>query len=295
MNSIGHAAALEADESTASAISWAAVLGGAFASASLAMILLAGGAGLGLLSVSPWSGTGIAASTFGIGAIIWLIVVQVASSGFGGYLAGRLRTRWSGLHGGEVYFRDTAHGFLSWAVGAVISAAILTSTISSLVGGVAQTGASAVTGIGSAAVQAGGQAAQGVSGSTPISYYVDTMFRADHATNTADSGQARAEIGQIVTTSLMNGQMSPDDRTYVARIIAAQTGLSQADAEQRVDQVVGQAKAAADKVAESTRAAADKARVTAAAISVWTFISMLIGAFSASLCATFGGRARDLV
>ena len=277
-----------------SAVSWAAILGGAFASAALAMILLAGGAGLGLLSVSPWTGSGVAASTFGIGAIIWLIVVQVASSGFGGYLAGRLRTKWAGVHSGEVYFRDTAHGFLSWAVGAVISAALLTSAISSLVGGVAQTGATAVSGIGSAAVQAGGQAARSATGGTPVSYYVDTMFRSDHPAANGDNGQTRAEIGRIVTTSLMNGQMSPDDRTYVAQAIAAQTGLSQADAEKRVDQVVGQAKAAADKAAETAREAADKARVTAAAVAVWTFFSMLIGAFCASVFATFGGRARDL-
>jgi len=119
-------------------VSWAAVIGGAFVSASLALILLALGTGLGLSSVSPWSNLGASASTVGKGAIVWLILTQIMASALGGYLAGRLRTKWVNVHTDEVYFRDTAHGFLVWAVGMVITAAFLASAASSFAGGAAQ-------------------------------------------------------------------------------------------------------------------------------------------------------------
>ena len=110
------------NEASSSGISWAAVLGGAFVSASLALILLALGTGLGFSSVSPWSNLGAWASMVGKGAVVWLILTQVLASAMGGYLAGRLRTKWTHVHTDEVYFRDTAHGLLVWAVGMVITA-----------------------------------------------------------------------------------------------------------------------------------------------------------------------------
>jgi hypothetical protein len=125
-------------ESSISAISWPAIIGGAFAAASLALILLALGSGFGLASVSPWPNSGASTTTFTIVAGIWLIVVQLIvvqwiSSALGGYLTGRLRSKWVGVHTHEVFFRDTANGFLTWAVAAVIGAAVLTSTASSLI------------------------------------------------------------------------------------------------------------------------------------------------------------------
>ena len=110
-------------ESHSSGVSWAAVIGGAFVTAALSLILLALGTGLGFSSVSPWSNVGASASTVGTAAILWLVLMQIMSSSMGGYLAGRLRTKWSGIHTDEVYFRDTAHGFLAWAVALVITAA----------------------------------------------------------------------------------------------------------------------------------------------------------------------------
>src|SRR5664280_3694072 len=127
------------NEAYSAGVSWAAVIGGAFVSASLALILLALGTGLGLSSVSPWSNLGASASTVGKGTIVWLILTQIMASALGGYLAGRLRTKWVNVHTDEVYFRDTAHGFLVWAVGMVITAAFLASAATSMVGGKATT------------------------------------------------------------------------------------------------------------------------------------------------------------
>ena len=103
----------------ASAVSWGAIVAGAAAIAALSLILLILGTGLGLSSVSPWTYSGVSATTFGVSTILWLIFTQLFACGIGGYLAGRLRTKWIAVHTDEVYFRDTAHGFLAWAVAAL--------------------------------------------------------------------------------------------------------------------------------------------------------------------------------
>ncbi len=96
-----------------SAVSWAAIFAGSVGAAALSLLLLILGTGLGFSAVSPWSTEGISATTLGFSAIAWLSFTQIAASGMGGYLAGRLRTRWFGAHNDEVFFRDTAHGFLT--------------------------------------------------------------------------------------------------------------------------------------------------------------------------------------
>ena len=110
-------------QSSRSAVAWQAIIAGAFAAAGATLILLALGSGLGFASISPWSDHGVSATTFTITAAIWLLVTQWLSAGLGGYLAGRLRTRWVGTHVHEVFFRDTAHGLVTWAVATALVAA----------------------------------------------------------------------------------------------------------------------------------------------------------------------------
>src|SRR5450755_5118099 len=153
------------NEAPSSGVSWPAVVAGAFAAAALWLILLALGTGIGLSSISPWSNMGASASAMSIGAIVWLIVTQIIAAMLGGYLAGRLRTKWVNIHTDEVYFRDTAHGFLVWAVGLVITAAFLASAATSMVGGGAQLGA--ITSGKATSAQWDGQA------SDPKEYFVD--------------------------------------------------------------------------------------------------------------------------
>ena len=130
------------ETSNTSAVTWSAVFAGAATTAALSLILLILGVGLGLSAVSPWSQSGVNAITLGITTIIWLTATQVIASGMGGYLAGRLRTRWDGVHNNEVYFRDTAHGFLSWGVATLVTVVLLTSTIGSILGTTINAGAS---------------------------------------------------------------------------------------------------------------------------------------------------------
>lgn len=271
-------------ETATSGISWGAALGGAFVAAALALILLLLGTGLGMTAVSPWAHEGASAKTLGIAALLWLVLTHLASSAIGGYMAGRLRTKWVDVHTNEVYFRDTAHGLLAWSVGIVITAAFLTSAAASLVGGAAKAGAATVAAAGAGA--AAGAQAQGGKDDANI-YFVDSMFRSDKPRE--DDAALRKEAGVIFANGLRQGDLSPADRGYLTQVIASRTGLSQPEAEKRVAEAVAQAKAAEVKARE----AADAARKAAAHLSLWSFLALLIGAFTASYAATMGGRQRD--
>lgn len=263
------------NEANSSGVSWAAVIGGGFVTAALSLILLALGTGLGLSSVSPWSNVGVSASTIGTAAILWLIFMQIISSSMGGYLAGRLRTKWANIHTDEVYFRDTAHGFLAWAVALVITAAFLAAAAASMVGA---TASSAAGGTGRATgVQAEGREFD------PNEYFIDTLFRSESAKPDSNSTSVRGEAGRIFANALRQADISAD-KSYLAQLVAARTGLSQADAEKRVSDVFARA-----------QQTADTARKTVAHSLLWAFLALLIGAFCASFAATIGGRQRDHV
>jgi hypothetical protein len=269
-------------EASVSAISWAAIVGGAIAAAAASLLLLALGSGFGLASVSPWANSGASATTFTIMTGIWLIVVQWVSSGLGGYLTGRLRTKWVGVHTHEVFFRDTAHGFLAWALAAVIGAAILASAASSLL----SAGARVAGTIASGATQG---ASQGVLQANPSAYYVDSLFRSDHPSGSGNDQDVRAETARILATGIKNGDVPTADKTYLAQLVTARTGLSQADAERRVDDVI-----AREKSAElEARQVANAARKAGAYVSIFVGLSMVIGAFIAAAAAGLGGRHRD--
>jgi hypothetical protein len=261
-----------------SGVSWAAVAAGAVGAAALALLLIAFGAGLGLSAISPWSDTGVSASTFKTGTGIYLVIVAVMSSAVGGYLAARLRTRWVGVHTHEVFFRDTAHGFLAWAFATLLSATALSSAGAYLANGT------------EAAV--GSTASQATESVNPADIYVDKLFRTSPAaqpapnsaaTSNANSNQSKAEVARLWTSEFHESyDLSAADKTYVAQIVAARTGLSQTDAEKRVNDVIAEAKTAADN-----------ARRGAAKLSFWLTAAMLFGAFAASLAAVEGGALRD--
>jgi hypothetical protein len=275
----------KAAENVVSAVSWPAIIAGAFSIVAAGLILLALGSGLGLAAVSPWPNSGPSATTFGVYAAVWLVVVQWVSAAFGGYLTGRLRTKWVRVHTDEVYFRDTAHGFLAWAVAAVIMAAAVSSAASSAVGNVVR----ATGSVASAAAQGAGAAAAQSGDIDPIGYLVDTLFRSDHPDANANPQEIRTEASRIVLSGVRNGGVPASDRTYLAQLVSARTGISQADAEKRVNEVIAKAKDAENKV----RQAADTARKTASAIAFFTAFSMLIGAFIAAVAATVAGHRRD--
>lgn len=294
----------EAAAGNSSAVSWGAIFAGAVATAALSLILLILGTGLGLSSVSPWAQAGISAAAFGVTSIVWVSASQIIAAGLGGYLAGRLRTKWVSVHTDEVYFRDTAHGFLAWALASLVTAAMLVSVIGSIVSGGAQAGASAAASVASAASPAVSAGASEVGKATgdsgAMSYFVDSLFRKDAtaaagvpATDINASGAATAEIARIFAVALRTGAVTPDDQRYLTQVVAQRTGLSQADAEQRMRATFARAQATLREVEFAAKEATDKARKASAYAALWLFISLLIGAFTASVAATFGGRQRD--
>jgi predicted acylesterase/phospholipase RssA len=196
------------------------------------------------------------------------------ASSIGGYLAGRLRSRWIGVHSDEVYFRDTAHGFIAWAFASVLGAILLASPATSVISGSA-------AGLSQGAATAAGQS------SGPMDGYVDTLMRSDTpasgAQNASGGNDSRGEMVRLFTSSFRSGsELKLADRDYISKVVAARTGLSQADADKRVNEVVTQAKADIDATRKAT-----------AQLAFWLTASLLLGAFCASLAATEGGGLRD--
>jgi len=332
-----------------SAVSWGAIFAGAVAAAALSLILLILGVGLGLSSVSPWSFEGVSKETFGWTSVAWLTFTALAASGLGGYLAGRLRTKWTQIHGDETYFRDTAHGFVSWAVATLLTAGLLTSAIGGVLGAGAKvagvTAGAAVSTAGVAAAGVGTAAAGGQEGD--LNYWVDSLFRnatppgpdaagapppapgaapgngpmdpaappppavasvGSRDARTApppprpmpgngpmgDRREVRAEVNRIIVNSLQGDGLDPADTQYLSQLIARETGMSPAEAQARVTEVQTRMRAALEKAKTTAKQAADDARKATAYAALWLFITLLIGAFFASLSATWGGRRRDL-
>src|ERR1051325_8941486 len=226
-----------AGESSISATSWGAIAAGGIGAAAFSIFLHELGVGIGLSFQNPW-GSAPSGTTISIAAGVSLCLISIMASALGGFLAGRLRTRWVDLHDDETYFRDTAHGFLAWAFALILMAIAIGFGATTLLHGVTSGAASnpALT--------------------PATSYYTDMLFRSDNPTAPPASQGAQTqneEVGRIVSRSLTSsGGMSQADRTYVAQRVAARTGLPQDQAQQRVDQVVTQAKQTADDTRRAT-------------------------------------------
>jgi hypothetical protein len=258
----------ETAELSIAGVSWAAVLAGAAASLAITLVLLSFGAGMGFAVVSPWGNSGVSATTFKIGTGLFFIVMAMLSSSIGGYLAGRLRTKWVGVQTTEVQFRDTAHGFLAWAVASVLGASLLASPASSLIGST----------LGGATRAAAASANSGA-----MDDYVDSLLRpANLPAQGQNASDPRPELVRLLISDFRGNDVNPTDRTYIAQVVASRTGLSQPDAEKRVNDVITKAKADLDA-----------ARKAAMQTAIWLTLSLFIGAFSATLAAMEGGGLRD--
>lgn len=304
------------------AVSWAAIFAGALTAAVMSLLLFILGIGLGLSSISVWSGQGAEGSTIAWAAVSWFAFTQLASAGMGGYIAGRLRTRWEGVHTDEVYFRDTAHGFLAWSFATLLMVALMGSVAgSALVGSVKAAGAvaSGATSLGAAAIGATGTAAAsavaGIAGahapsSDGLGYWVNSLFRSgsqpikSDAQQMASTARSTADVAQEVTGifahALQAGVLSDDDAHHIAQLISQRTELSTEQAQEKVQktfaqvqQSIEQAKQKLKETEEQAKQATETARKATAYSMLWFFVALLVGAFVASLSATWGGRQRD--
>ncbi|MBZ3695528.1 MULTISPECIES: hypothetical protein [Phyllobacterium] len=274
-------------ESSISAVSWGPIIAGAVAAVSITILLTLLGSGFGLTMVSPWSSEGASATSFAVSTAIGLIVIQWISSGVGGYLTGRLRTKWSGVHNDEVYFRDTAHGFMAWALSTLFVVAILGSAITSTISGGIKTVATVTSGATSAATTGAAKA----STDTSPSYYVDSLLRpaAIRAGSAEGSESVTSQVSRILLNAAATGTLPSEDRAYLDQVVTARSGLSEADAKARVDAILSRIETAKT----SAKEAADKARKVGATTAFMGAFSLLIGAFIACVAAALGGRQRD--
>ncbi|MGQ3215780.1 hypothetical protein [Shinella sp.] len=269
-------------ESSTPALAWGPVIGGAVAAAAASMILLLLGSGVGFTMVSPWASDSVSFTTVSIMAAIWLVVVQWLASALAGCLTGRLRTKWANVHTDEVFFRDTAHGFLSWALATVVVVGIAGSAFTSLVG----------TGV-QAAPTVAGSAAAASSDTSPdaaTGYFTDLLLRPQDLTTRAQADDSSAaEVSRILLQGAVGNGVPEADRAYIATIVSSRAGVTPEEAKVRVDQVLQQIEDAKNAAIK----AADEARKSAATAAMLGALSLLVGAFIASAAAALGGRQRD--
>lgn len=265
-------------------VDWCAVLAGAAVAAAISIVLFAFGTAIGLSMVSPYEGEGVSATAYTIALALWTVWVVVSSFMAGGYVAGRLRPRIGDASEHEVEVRDGAHGFVTWAVGLVAASLLVAVGVSGVLGFTAKTGA----GVAAVAARDAG---------TMQDFTIDTLLRpgaqgGNVEMSSGDAGAAmdrrgsvqqdRAEISRMFTFGMNRGALSAENRAHLSRIVARRTGMSQAEADQRVNQVIA-----------DTKAAADKARKAGILTGFALAATLLIGAAAAAWAATLGGRHRD--
>jgi len=281
-----------------SASAWGAIIAGAVVAVAVSLVLLTLGTGLGFASVSAWPQRGISATGFTVEGTIWLIVTQWLSAGVGGYLAGRLRQRWLATHSHEVFFRDTAHGLVTWSVATLVVAMVVVSSASAMIRGGAHA-ASGLAGAGAQGLMMSGKprgpmaGPESDGGGATGAYDLDKLFRNVAPTNqdkgASRSGDGKMEAFHIAVSAAANGNVSAEDKTYLSNLVAAKTGATPEDAQKRVDAFIQSVQEDATKA----KAAADEARKSAATAALYTALALLIGAFIASVAAVIGGRLRD--
>jgi hypothetical protein len=275
--------AARTDTPGASFVEWGAVFAGAVLAAALSFVLLTFGTAIGLSAASPWPNSGLSAGVIASLAVFWAIAQQIGSLMAGGYVAGRMRSRWR-EPGHEAEFRDGLHGGLVWAVAVLLSAFLVFATA----GLIARTGADV----------AGKAAASVASTGDPMDLVLDTMLRPTSAaaappaagapattprTRPANaSDDVRPEISRLLARAVASGSISTENRTYLAQLVAQRSGISQQEAEKRVDEAVNAA-----------RTAADKARRAAVLTGFVTAAGLILSFAAAWWSAMKGGQHRD--
>ncbi|QYO77085.1 TerB family tellurite resistance protein [Devosia salina] len=265
----------------ASYVDWPAIFAGIVFASAISLVLISFGSAIGLNFVDFNAREGAPAILIGIGAASWFLWVQISSFMAGGYLTGRLRRRNFDATEDESDMRDGAHGLLVWG-GAMIVGAVL-----------------ALSGIGAAANMAGNAAATATVAASnvaegeadladPNAYFVDTLFRSQ--TPAADTGIARDEASRIFAQAALGDGTVPDaDRTYLASLVSANTGLPPEEAQARVDQVIANVETARQQAVEAARIARNTAIIAAFLLAA----SSLVSAIGAYWAAQKGGNHRD--
>ncbi|MBA2126510.1 hypothetical protein DLM45_09790 [Hyphomicrobium methylovorum] len=270
-------------------VDWAAIFGAALIATASALIFSAAGAALGFAVISPWTGAP-SAKSLGLAAAAWFTLSTLYAAAIGGYSVGRLRTTALDASLDERSIRDGFNGLIVWGVGVAASVLLAGSLLGSAVNK-AVDAASAVAGptIAEAVKTSSGQ------GQAFFDYYIDRAIRPGPTASAqpADTTNVKPELTLVLARSLASGAISNDDRAYVQAVVARHTGLSEADAKVRVDQLVDDTRAAYVKAETAAKEAADTARKAAASAAIWAAIITLLAAISSWYAAVIGGQHRD--
>jgi hypothetical protein len=256
-------------ETATSFLQWTPVIAGALVASAISLVLIAFGSAIGLsiLSSSPtWRD---ASPALAVLSGLFLLLTAIASFGLGGYVAGRLRERWhQSAHNDVVEFRDGTHGVVAWALAVVITGLVATASAAVIASRGVQPATSPVA----------------TTGEPLIAYELDRLFRAGPRPLEGDLTYTRAEAGRLLLAATGRRGITPEDRSYLVRLVAARTGIPQPDAERRVD----------DAITGATTAV-EKARRSAVVLAFATAVALLVGAAAAWYASCVGGRHRDNV
>lgn len=246
---------------------WSAIIAGAVGASALAFVLhtFAGAIGFSVSSTAPtWRD---ASWALVLGSGLYLVLMALASYGFGAYLAARLRAPATGA-ADDIEFRDGMHGLIVWALATLITGLIALSAVQSVPRLAAPSGASSTS----------------VAGENLLAYDLDRLFRSDRRPQGLEGNMTftRAEAGRILLTGSSHRGIQADDRAYLVRLVSTLTGLAPADAERRVADVVARAN---ENIS--------RARAAAVILAFMIGAAALLGAMAAWFAACAGGRQRD--
>jgi hypothetical protein len=277
---VTNSAASAGGREQSSYVDWPAIIAGIVLASAISLVLITFGSAVGLNFLDFGYGDGPNPIFVGIAAATWFLWVMISSYMAGGYLTGRLRRRYFDANEDESDLRDGAHGLLVWAGSAILGTVIAVSGVGSAANAVGNVAATATT----AAASVAEGAADAVD---PNAYFIDTLFRSEQP---VDAEAARGEAGRIFAqAALGDGTLAEEDRTYLANVVAANTGLAPEEAQGRVDQVAANVETARQEALEAARIARNTAIIGAFLIAA----SLLVSAIGAFWAAQKGGNHRD--
>ncbi|MGO4408068.1 hypothetical protein AB4Z10_27920 [Bosea sp. RAF48] len=257
-------------------VQWGPILGGAVIATAISTIMTVFGSAIGLSMVSVDFEKSSSATALAIAGALWALWVMASATMAGGYLAGRMRQPNFDANGEERKVRDATHGLLVWATGALLITVVATSSLF----GAAKTAAS---GVASASSGLASLVSQNVD---PLAMTLDNVMRANGQPPTA---QERDEASRIFVSALKNDKIEQSDRDYLASRLAARSGISEQDAQKRIDDSY----ARLSQARETAKQAAERARKIAVLTAFLTAAALLVGAAAAAWAATLGGEHRD--
>ena len=245
-------------------IHWGPVFAGAVIAAAVWSVMMAFASAVGLMIVSPSPTWRDGSAWLAVLSGFWIIVVTVGSYALGGYLAGRVRSTWKAASD-EIDFRDGAHGLLVWAVGVVLSVALLWATAATF----------------TAANNATSTPRESAGAPGFLAYELDRLFRSERRLEPV-AADVRAEASRILMKGLGRQELPSDDRVHLQRLVAGATGLGVPETERRVITVLTEA-----------RNSAAQARRTAVILGFASAAALAAAAAAAWFAAGIGGKHRD--